>query len=598
VSDIFISYSRKDSSDALSLAEKLRASGMEVWIDQHGIEAATSWSKEIVQAIKECKAFCLLLSRTSLESNNVVKETSLASEFKRSIVPIELHTIELTDDFHYQLAGLQRVALSDFDAILRSLRKLGISGSDSSGTDSPVGQTFSPLVQPLDSRKSLIVLPFEDLSPTGEDNAWFADGLAGEMIDSLGHIKSLRILDRKTSISLRNTKLRTVEIGKEFNTRYFIEGSVRKFGEQIKISVALLDIETGDYLWQESHRGEFKDIFDIQEAVAEKVVAGLKLHLTKEEKSLLEERGTENAEAYELFIKAGEYYLRQTKESFYLTVQLCTEAIKLDPEYANAYATKANALAQLYRSYDRDPILLQDGLQLAKRAFQLKPDLWRAYTPLSVIYTLQGKLKEAEQLIKKYIQNAPDDYRSHITLGFFYMETEQYTQAIISYENAVKLNPDSLTALWNLVRSCYATNNSEKRIYWASVAISKFERHLKLHPQDENMLVSHACLLNFADRPKEALEAVKVLDTLKDGLAIYNTACLQSDLGDKKLALRSFRKAINAGFQNIQFIMEFLSENVTVLSGTPEYEEVKQIVEKIEAEQLAATNMKTAKDNV
>src|SRR5205823_4916484 len=151
--------------------------------------------------------------------------------------------------------------------------------------------------------KSLIVLPFEDLSPTGEVNAWFADGLAGEMIDALGHIKSLRILDRKTSLGLRGVKLRTVEIAREFNTRYFIEGSVRKFGEQIKISVALLDIESGDYLWQESHRGEFKDIFEIQESVANQVVLGLKLHLTAQEKTLVVERGTESAEAYELYIR-------------------------------------------------------------------------------------------------------------------------------------------------------------------------------------------------------------------------------------------------------------------------------------------------------
>jgi len=97
MADIFISYSRRDSEQALSLAEQLRAAGMTIWIDQHGIEADTSWSKEIVSAIKSCKAFCLLLSDASIASMNVVKETSLASELKRVLIRIEPHQVELTD---------------------------------------------------------------------------------------------------------------------------------------------------------------------------------------------------------------------------------------------------------------------------------------------------------------------------------------------------------------------------------------------------------------------------------------------------------------------------------------------------------------------
>src|SRR5205823_4714341 len=125
--------------------------------------------------------------------------------------------------------------------------------------------------------------------------------------------------------------------------------------EQIKISVALLDIESGDYLWQESHRGEFKDIFDIQESVANQVVLGLKLHLTAQEKTLVVERGTESAEAYELYIRAYSYYHRQSREGFQLAVQLSGDAIAIDPLYAAAYACKALALANLYRGYDHNP---------------------------------------------------------------------------------------------------------------------------------------------------------------------------------------------------------------------------------------------------
>ncbi len=113
MSDIFISYSRKDSEQALVLAERLRASGMEVWIDQRGIEAATSWSGEIADAIRATKAFVLLLSASSTESPNVKKELGVATEVGCSLVPIEIEKIELNRDFLYHLAGLQRVAIED-----------------------------------------------------------------------------------------------------------------------------------------------------------------------------------------------------------------------------------------------------------------------------------------------------------------------------------------------------------------------------------------------------------------------------------------------------------------------------------------------------
>ncbi len=123
--DIIISYSRKDSQHALALAEQLRASGMGIWIDRRGIEAATSWSREIADAIREAKAFVLLLSASSTESPNVKKELGVATEVGCSLVPIEIEKIELNRDFLYHLAGLQRVAIEDFDGIVRALDKIG-----------------------------------------------------------------------------------------------------------------------------------------------------------------------------------------------------------------------------------------------------------------------------------------------------------------------------------------------------------------------------------------------------------------------------------------------------------------------------------------
>jgi TolB-like protein len=436
-----------------------------------------------------------------------------------------------------------------------------------------------------------MILPFEDMSPTG-DNGWFADGIASELITALSNVKSLRVSDQQATKDYKRYQGTLPNYAKEMGIRYFIQGDVRKFGDNIKITSRLLDIQTGDLLWQDSMKGVMNDIFDIQEKVAEKVVEGLKVHLASDEKKKLAERETENAEAYELALKAREYFHRQTKEGFQLAAQLWSEAIALDPAYASAYQLKANALANLYRSYTRDPALLDEGLTLINEARRLKPDLWAAYNPLSLILQFQGKDAEAEAAAQEYIRNAPEDHLSHFSLGFLYSDTGQHAKAITPFEESLKRKPDYLATFWNLVIACYGAKEdendrsfAEKQQHWAEIAIPVFEKRLKLFPDEENNRVNHAGLLHFAGRDDEARAAARRLDDLRDGAALYNTACLQCLLKDYSAGILTFRKAIEAGFRNMREIKSFLDADgaIGTLKGTPEWEAVRELVEKISA---------------
>jgi adenylate cyclase len=586
--DIFISYSSEDRAKAEQLTELLSSAGLSVWIDHSGIDVATSWSGEIVDAIDNCKALVVLLSPSSVESKNVVREVALAFEKNKKILPLDLEPVALSRDLQYHLAGIQRAPMTNIDMIIRALGKFGLEA-----TSVPTIK----LVKETDSRKSLIILPFEDLSPT-QDNQWFAEGMSGELIDVLGHIKSLRILDRNTSLGLRNVRQTTVEIAKLFNTRYFIEGTVRKFGDQIKISVSLLDIETGDHLWQHSHKGVMNDIFELQETVAEKVVEGLKIHLTSEERSKLEERGTENAEAYELVIKSREYFNRQTKEGCLLALELLTEAIRLDPEYSHAYLFKATVLSELYRKYDRDPQLLTDAEALSNKAFMLKPDQYSAYYPLAQIYMHQGKLDKAEETAKQFVLKDPKNSNSHFALAFFYANTGQLAKSIPPYEEAARLEPEKFSTLINLAAACDSIGDIERRTYWAKTALYYLERYLKLHPNDEHRRVHHAILLNFCGRVEEARAEALQLNNLVDGVTLYNASCLLSQLGDNEEALHMLARSVRAGFKFTHDLRMFIDDESTLsLREMPEYLEVKTIVEKLEADEAAVARKHAEKQD-
>ncbi|MFI5264866.1 MAG: TIR domain-containing protein, partial [Candidatus Kapaibacterium sp.] len=432
MADIFISYSSLDKEKADQLSELLASAGLSVWIDQSGIDVATSWSGEIVDAIEGCKAFVILLSPNSVESKNVIKEVALAAERNKKILPLDLEPVALPRDLAYHLAGIQRAPMTNIDSIIRALGKLGLEA-----TQAPTMK----IVKETDSRKSLMILPFDDLSPTA-DNGWFADGIVNELISALSNVKSLRVIDQQTSKEFKKYSGHLTTYAKEMSIRYFVQGDVRKFGDNIKVTSRLLDIESGDHLWQDSMKGTMDDIFDIQEKVAEKVVEGLKVHLAADEKKKLAERGTENADAYELYLKAGEYFNHQTKEGFRLTTHILTEAIHLDPGYAQAYQFKAKTLALLYRSYDRDPALLDEAETLSKEALRLKPDLFAVYYPLSMIYIFRGKLAEAEETAQEFVRKDPQNSLSHFTLGFFYHSTVQPAKSIAPYEESVHLKPD------------------------------------------------------------------------------------------------------------------------------------------------------------
>jgi TolB-like protein len=572
MADIFLSYSSKDRQKAEQLTELLSAAGLSVWIDRQGIVGAEQWATEIVEGIRGCNTFIILLSGNSIASENVLRELSLASEKRKRVLPVDLEQVALPSSFEYPLAGLQRVAITDFDKILHA-HKHGL-------------EKFIK----KDDRKSLMILPFEDLSPTG-DNAWFADGIVSELISALSNVKSIRIADNQATKEFKKYHGQLTTYAREMDFRYFVQGDVRKFGDNIKITARLLDIETGDNLWQDSMKGVMDNIFDFQEEVALKVVEGLKVHLADDEKKKLAERGTENVDAYELFMKAIEYYHRQTKEGFQLAAQLLSDAILLDPAYAQAYRFKANTLAALYRSYDRTPALLDEAELLCKEALQLQPDLTEVYQPLSNIYRHRGMLAEAEEAAKEYVRKAPESSLSHFTLGFYYANTDQVSKAIIPWEEAVRLKPDIIN-LFNLAGACAHVGDKEKSSYWAIIALPHIERYLKLHPDDEGRRVWHASLLLCSGKINDAREAAKKLTDLKQGVSLQNAAILFAKLGEKEEALSIFRKAIETGYKNIQNMNAFLTleeDGIVSLNGTSEYEIVKKMVEEIELE-AAITN--------
>jgi TolB-like protein/Flp pilus assembly protein TadD len=576
MADIFISYSSKDREKADQLTELLTSAGLSVWIDQSALEVSTSWSSEIVDAINGCQAFIVLLSPNSIESHNVIKEVSLASEKRKKILPLELEPITLPRELEYQLAGIHRPSLTNLDSIIRALGKLGLKASQA---------PTLKIVKETDGRKSLMILPFEDLSPTA-DNQWFADGLATELISALSNVKSLKVTDQQTTKEFKNFKGQLATYAKEMSIRYFIQGSVRKFGDQIKITSSLLDIETGDHLWQDSLKGTMEDIFDIQEMVAEKVVEGLKVHLAPEEKQKLTKRGTENAEAYELWLKGGEYYKRHTKSDYERALSLFEESVRLDPNFAGAHAQIANTSQEIYRNYNRNPLLLDQAEESAERVRELEGETAQYAWVKSLISLNRGDLDLALRYAKRSIELDPNYAVGYDSLGFIYHFLGDKSGAVSARQEYIRLQENNKTAHFNLLvilnELPHTPENREELRSLAEQAVSIYERYVRLNPDDYSARVSFATVLQWASRSDESLQEADKLCLVEslDGAACYNLACVYLKASDTVKGLSMLRRSIGKGYQDIETFRR--DPDLYPLRGMPEFEELmKELEEKI-----------------
>jgi TolB-like protein len=260
-------------------------------------------------------ALVVLLSANAVESHNVAKELTLASEKRKKILPIVIERTELPASFQYPLAGLHHVSLNDFSAIERALEYsegVAMAHSNSSFLNrsrqikrfTAIVLTLAlaiciafysfflkpgsvPIVASNDSlsalkNRTLVIIPLEDLSP-GHNLAWFADGLMSELIGSLSSIKALRLIDQTTSLQYKNRTKASSEISRELKARYMMEGSIRSSGAKFKIALELLDCDSGTFLWREEFKGTLKDVLTIQESIASRVLSSMQVKLTDQD---------------------------------------------------------------------------------------------------------------------------------------------------------------------------------------------------------------------------------------------------------------------------------------------------------------------------
>jgi len=300
----------------------------------------------------------------------------------------------------------------------------------------------------LPEKPSIAVLPFDNMSGDKEQE-YFSDGITDVLISSLAKIENLLVISKNSTFTYKGKHRNIQEIAKELNVAYVLEGSVQKAGNTIRIIAQLIDGKTDHHVWADTYdgNGAMDEVFKLQDQVTEKIVSALKLKLSPREKEKLAEKGTQNLEAYDAYLRGVDHMRKFTPDDYVKAIEYFKQAVKLDSEYSQAYAD----LAYLYRRALMGGKKFWDAigkgyitcrlLSLHYLELSMKKPTSRTYQVLASRELYKRNFNKALNFAKKAVNISPNDSDALFAYGRVLVYYGSPEKAITQYKKAIMLDP-------------------------------------------------------------------------------------------------------------------------------------------------------------
>src|SRR5438477_7402283 len=399
--------------------------------------------------------------------------------------------------------------------------------------------------------KAIAVRPFQNLNDQKE-NAYFADGVQDDILTNLSKIGDLKVISRMSVMSYRGDGVRNArEIGKALGVATLLEGSVRRAGNRVRVSVQLINADTDEHIWAEDYDRDLTDVFAIQTDLAQKIVSTLRAKLSPSEKARLDRRPTKNSDAYLLFIQAERYANGPDmfSDDSRKAKQLLEEAIKLDPNFAAAFACLSMVESWAYHTFDPTLARRERARLTADQALRLEPDLPEGHLALGFSYYYGDRDYDralAEFEIAK--RGLPNEAQAYMAIGAIQRRQGKWTESTANFEKACALDPKNVNFLYNLGFSYVAQKKFE-------TADKIFDRALAVSPE------------SFSAR---ALKGVVAIFSRGDLDAAENQLALApaTDSGGLVVSMRVWVMILQRKFpEALQAIQQFPKEVLDTHSG-------------------------------
>jgi adenylate cyclase len=525
MADVFVSYSRNDKARVAPLVAAIEAKGWSVWWDP-AIDAGQQFDDQIEAELLAASAVLVVWTPTSVASRWVRGEARDAAErgilvpvrFEDARLPIDVRAIHTTDLDKW--GG--DPASAPFQDLLRALGAV-IKRQRAQAVKSGTGAVSAPVAV---QRVAICVLPFSNMSGDQEQE-YFSDGITEDIITDLSKVSALSVVSRNSAFMYKGQHVDVLKLARELKVGHVLEGSVRKAGGRVRITAQLVDGSSNDHVWAERYDRDLNDIFALQAEISEAIVKALRLKLLPEEKKAIEHRGTDNVEAYNLYLMARQSYIsghEADARRMDAIIRVCGRAIEIDPGYASAWALMA--IGQMNKRF----VLGgkgDGGLASAERALALDANLAEAHAVKARILAQLGRHDEAAAEIEVALRLDPGSYEVNRAAAYLRFRQQRFDEAIRYYEKSMSLMETDLNS-GSMLITCYtALRNSEAALRAARVTLSRTEKTLAQDPNNGTAMAYGALALGTlgeAERAQDWMNRALLLDP--DNLnARYNFAC-------------------------------------------------------------------------
>ena len=421
------------------------------------------------------------------------------------------------------------------------------------------------------SDHSIAVLYFENLSGMKEDE-YLRDGITEDITTELSKIKGLKTYSRAMVLNYRDKSVTAGQVGKELGASYVLAGSLRRAGERLRINAQLVDAATDFPLWSERYDREMKDVFELQDEIAHKIAAALRITLSPQEQQALQAKPTENLQAYDLYLRGRNYARRVGRQDLTYALQMYENAVALDPDFALAHAGLANVCAQYYYHFQRQQQWLDRAISATQKASAKGHDAPEIQLAEAWVLFAEGRYDECAEKVRAAISRNPDVDGGYYLLGRALFSAGRYQEVVDIMEDAIAHAGENYNTTIPIHNSLGALGKTEALRNYEHREIAIYEEHLKKVPEDARVRVllglDYAIQGRFDEAKREADMAMALRPD--DSMILYNTACLYCQMNNVPDALNAIRKAWESGYRDAVWTRQ--DPDLELLHGNEEFE--------------------------
>jgi adenylate cyclase len=411
-----------------------------------------------------------------------------------------------------------------------------ISSLPVSGASAP--DTGSGPVAAAASSPSIAVLTFADLSPEG-DQEYFCRGLAEEISGALSAVPRLRVASRTSASQFRSEGADVAEIGRRLNVATVVEGTVRKAGDRLRVTVQLVNVNDGFQIWSDRYDADLSDVFAVQDRIAGSIAEAFELGTAPESRDRSRQQGTTDVEAFDFYLKGMSYLDRTSGHNFGFASDMFRKAVERDPEFTRAWAGLAMAGFMRYLWVDDRDEVIREIDDASRRALALCGDSALAHLARGLALTLHKRLDEAAMHLERATQIEPGLYEAWYYYGRVAMQRGETERAIRLMRQAATIRPTDYQSAMLLPQLFRDAGDMAAEEAWSREGLDRARRHLELHPDDYRAMYLAAGALLALGEEAEAramMDRAVALGGEESGL-FYNAACFYARLGELERAM-------------------------------------------------------------